>query len=293
MIYLEGRRWFGVCACLVICVLLLVFGSSRAQESFDESRLNDIEFLEGPGEADIGDNAEINISEGFLFTGKKGTEILMEYFENPLTGAELGFVTPEDGGWYVVFEFGDIGYVKDDEKDQLDADAILKSLREGNEEGNKERRKRGWSTFTVDSWLQPPHYDPQTHNLEWCTKLVSVDNLAWANYNTRVLGRRGVMNVTLVIEDLDSLDNIIPQFKSLLSGFTFKPDDTYGAYRAGDKIAEYGLTALVVGGVGAAAAKGGMFKWLWKLLVAAAAGIGAFFKKIFGRKDEKIEAPSA
>ena len=58
----------------------------------------------------------------------------------------------------------------------------------------------------------------------------------------------------------------------------------------GDKVAEYGLTALVVGGAAAVATKVGLFKYLWKLLlvgwklvVAALAGLGAALKRLFTR----------
>ncbi len=44
------------------------------------------------------------------------------------------------------------------------------------------------------------------------------------------------------------------------------------------------LTALVVGGATAVAAKSGLLKGLWKLIVAGAVGVAAFLKKIFGRK---------
>ena len=55
--------------------------------------------------------------------------------------------------------FDDIGYVKDDEKSALDADAILASIRDGTEDVNKERAKRGWPAIKVVGWDQRPHYD--------------------------------------------------------------------------------------------------------------------------------------
>jgi uncharacterized membrane-anchored protein len=49
-------------------------------------------------------------------------------------------------------------------------------------------------------------------------------------------------------------------------------------------MAAYGLTGLIAGGGVAVAAKSGLFKWLWKIIVAAVVGVGALAKKIFGRK---------
>ncbi len=59
-------------------------------------------------------------------------------------------------------------------------------------------------------------------------------------------------------------------------------------------MAEYGIAALIAGGI---AAKAGFFKLLLagiialkKLIVVALVAIGAFFKRIFGKKKE---APAA
>ena len=62
----------------------------------------------------------------------------------------------------------------------------------------------------------------------------------------------------------------------------------------GDRVAEYGLTALVAGGVGAAAVKSGLLGKIWKALVFAVLAVGAalkrFFASVFGSKAEKTEA---
>jgi hypothetical protein len=59
----------------------------------------------------------------------------------------------------------------------------------------------------------------------------------------------------------------------------------YWGYRLKQRPSKYDrLTALVVGGATAVAAKSGLLKGLWKLIVAGVVGIGAFVKKILGRK---------
>ena len=60
-----------------------------------------------------------------------------------------------------------LGYVSDDEKDELDAEAILDSIRQGTEAGNEEREKRGWPTMNIVGWHEEPHYDENTNNLSW------------------------------------------------------------------------------------------------------------------------------
>jgi uncharacterized membrane-anchored protein len=180
-----------------------------------------------------------------------------------------------------VFEFDDVGYVKDDDKDSLDAGALLDSIKAGTEAGNKERQRRGWATMTIIGWEQPPHYNDVTHNLEWAVKATS-EGQPVVNHNTRLLGRGGVMEVTLVT-DPATLTETLPKFKTMLQGFEFKQGQRYAEFRAGDKTAAYGLTGLIVGGTAAALVKTGAFKWLWKALVAAFVGLSALVKKLFSR----------
>lgn len=62
----------------------------------------------------------------------------------------------------------------------------------------------------------------------------------------------------------------------------------YSEYKPGDKLAEYGLGALVVGGAAAAAAKSGLLKglgkFLWVAVFGVAAGAWTFIKRIFAGK---------
>jgi uncharacterized membrane-anchored protein len=246
-----------------------------------------IDWKIGPAKGALGSMAEIAIPAGFRFTGAEDTRRIMEVMQNPVSGKELGFLAPDEGKWFLVFEFDDIGYVKDDEKDKLDAEAILKSIKEGNEHGNEERKERGWATLQIVGWEQPPAYDPETHNLEWAVR-ASSEGKPVINYNTRILGRGGVMEVSLVVEP-DVLKATLPSYKTLLKGYGFTPGQTYAEYKKGDKLAEYGLTALVTGGAVAVSAKTGILaklgKGLWKIIVLIAASVSAFFKKIFGKKE--------
>ncbi len=259
--------------------------AETAKDSFvtaAEKHLN-VKFQKGPGTGALGSFAEIKIPEGFVFAGAKDTKKLMEAMENPVGGTELGFFSPRDGKWFLVFEFDKSGYVKDDEKDKLDADAILKSLKKGNEQGNVERKKRGWGAVNLVGWEKPPAYNPETNNLEWAVRLES-DGGPGVNYNIRMLGREGVMTITLV-GDPQELVRVQPQTRELLAGYNFVQGQRYAEYRKGDKMAAYGLSALVVGGATAAAVKGGLFKYLWKGLIFVGIAIAGLFKKFFGRRE--------
>jgi uncharacterized membrane-anchored protein len=233
------------------------------------------------GTGDLGGKATLKVPDGYRFTGGPGTVKIMEAYGNLTSGSELGYVAPLDMSWFAVFEFEQIGYVKDDEKDKLDADKILEDLRQGQAKANSELTRRGKPTLIVESWHTPPFYNKETKNLEWAIKLRGSDGNEVLNYKTKLLGRRGVMDVVLVCDE-QQLPSVIPIYQNLLAGFSYKKDESYASFRDGDKIAEYGLTGLIVGGGLLAAAKTGLLAKFWKPLVAGVVAIGAFLKKIFG-----------
>lgn len=263
---------------LTVLNLLLLSVSGRAQAAAQPA----VKFQEGPSVGSLKDTASIKVPEGYVFAGAKDTKTIMESMQNPVSGAEMGFIAPKGEDWFIVFEFDETGYIKDDEKGSLDAAAMLESIKRGTEESNKERRQRGWATMTITGWEQPPKYNEKTHNLEWAIR-GEAENKPLVNYNTRVLGRGGVMRVTLV-SDPASLPTVLPKFRTLMAGYDFNAGQRYAEFKAGDKVAEYGLSALVVGGAAAVAAKAGVFKWLWKLLVFGGVAIAAFIKRLFSGK---------
>src|SRR5262249_26529974 len=152
------------------------------------------------------------------------------------------------------------------------------------------RRSRGWNEMEVSGWQTPPHYDTSTRRLEWAVNgrdLKSGSTVV--NFNTRLLGRTGVTSVVL-LADPQTLDSAVPQFKQTLTAFSYLPGQTYAEYKPGDKVAKYGLAALITGGAAAIAVKTGFWKVLvgalaagWKLIVAGLVAAGAAFKRFFKR----------
>jgi uncharacterized membrane-anchored protein len=270
---------------LSLCSIALAYAAAwpSIQEPDEVERvLSSVSWTQGPGSADIGTWATIQVPSEHLYAGAADTQRLLEMMQNPISGHELGFLAADDLEWFAVFEFDASGYVKDDEKAELDAGNILAALRDANDEGNEEREKRGWTTLEIEGWAVPPHYDETTHNLEWATTARASAGSKVVNHNTRLLGRRGVMNVTLVV-DPEQLAAVLPEYKAALSDFEFKSGQAYGEFVTGDKVAEYGLTALVAGGAGALAVKSGLFGKLWKLLVVGAIAVAGFVKRLFLR----------
>ena len=261
---------------------LLAVSFSGAAEA--TNKLN-VQWQIGPTVSSLQRAAEIKVPQGYRFADAAETRRIKKAIGEPVSGREMGMMVPDLGEWSVFFTFSDDGYVKDDDKDKLNADKLLKAITQGNDYANKEREKMGTSPIKVIGWEEKPFYDPTTHNLEWCLR-AECEGQPLLNYNTRLLGRRGVMSVVLVC-DPNELPSTLPAYKELLSGYSYKPGETYAEYRQGDKLAKYGLAALITGGAVAVAAKTGvlasillLFKKAWKLLIIGLAALGAFIKRL-------------
>ena len=143
--------------------------------------------------------------------------MLLRMMGNPTDGSELGLLGPTNLDWFVVFEFSDVGYVKDDDKDKLDPAKMLTSFQRGTEASNKEREKMGVPPMHIVGWEQEPRYNETTHNLEWAIRGES-EGRPILNWNTRLLGRHGVMEVNLVVEP-EHLKTTMPAYQGILQDF--------------------------------------------------------------------------
>ncbi len=290
----------GIALVVAVFVLLAAAPAGTQQEQQRSSPLDAIPWEDGPTVGQLGDIAEIKVPQGFRFTGAAGAKQFLEMTENPTSGSELGILIPpnrdNESFWFMVFEFNDVGYVKDDEKNKLDGDAILTSIQEGTAAANEERKRRGWTPFYVLGWAKPPYYDQSTNNLTWAIRGSGSETGGGEetiNYSVRVLGRRGTMNIDLVLS-AGQLERVRPYFDLLLKDFSFSKGNKYAEFRAGDKIAAYGLTALVAGGAGAALVKSGLLQKFWKVIALAFIALATQLKRIFnwirGRRSEEQEA---
>jgi uncharacterized membrane-anchored protein len=289
---------------------VLVISLSLAALGQEEPQKPVIDWNPGPFTAQLGDSAEIVVPEGFLFTDKKGAQKLLELTQNIPTGKEVGAIIPRtkkgEEVWFVTFEFNEAGFIRDDEKGNLDKNALLKSIQDGTEETNKVRAEKGWPAFHVVAWQRQPYYDQHTNNLTWSILGKDDKGEEAVNHSIRVLGRQGTMNVDVVMGPA-RYSQVLPQFDQLVGGLKYREGHRYSDYVTGDKVAGYGLTALIAGGAGALAVKTSllmkMWKFLvaifaasWKLIVAAFVAILACLKRMFnrliGRKEKQEQEAS-
>jgi uncharacterized membrane-anchored protein len=243
-----------------------------------------VKLVSGPSTVPLGKTAELNLPAGYSFIGLDSLDRFYELTRNVRNGNEVGvMLAPTD--WMLFFDYNDIGYVKDDDKDKLDASKLMQTMTENQDAANEARRGRGWDEMKLKGWATEPHYDAKTNHLKWAINLTSSqDNFqeVWINESIRLLGRGGVMNVTLVSD--------AASFKQAEREADDVQGEKYAEFKDGDKVAAYGLTALVLGGGAAMAAKAGLLAKLgiflsksWKLIVGALVALWVGIRKILNK----------
>jgi uncharacterized membrane-anchored protein len=145
-------------------------------------------------------------------------------------------------------------------------------------------------------WAQKPYYDQASHKLYWAKELrVDGSGHDALNYDIRILGRRGVLVLTAVA-GMDELATVLAGMPPVLQAVEFDPGHRYSEFDPKvDKVATYGIAALVAGGV---LAKVGFFKLLLGALLAAKKfivlgflAVVAFFKRFFKGPSAQKEIP--
>ncbi len=252
------------------------------------------------GEIDLrGGLAKLSVPKEFNFLGPADAEtVLVKLWGNPPSKSKpLGLLIPtgmtpvSSNCWVVTIEYSEDGYVNDDDAAKINYDDLLKKMQKGTAAANKARQEKGYPTVELVGWAAPPHYGSATHKLYWAKDLKFEDELYdTLNYNIRILGRRGVLELNAIarIDQFEAIDKQTPQILAMVD---FKEGSRYADFDPKvDRVAKYGIAALVAGGALTVAAKAGFFKLLIagilaakKFIIIAVIAVAAFFKKLFNR----------
>jgi uncharacterized membrane-anchored protein len=218
--------------------------------------------------------AQLNVPPEFKYLEpESATTVLVDAWGNPPESAEgnLGMIFPassgplDENGWGVIVSYEEDGYISDDGAEKIDYQQMLKEMKNELADVNPERVEQGYPSIELVGWAEPPHYDKTSHKIYWAKEM----NFGGAdshtlNYNIRVLGRKGVLNLNAVA-DISQLPDVSKNMQQILQFVEFNNGSRYADYKDGDKVAEYGIAALVTGAV---AVKTGLLKGLIAALIA-------------------------
>jgi uncharacterized membrane-anchored protein len=248
-------------------------------------------------------HATLKLTPEFRYLGPGDAQrVLSEYWGNPPDSDVLGMLVPTSASladkesWAVVITYSSDGYVSDTEAAKIDYDQMLKDMQERTRDSNEERQKAGYPSIQLVGWAERPHYDSASNKLYWAKELsFGNDGEHTLNYDIRVLGRGGYLSLNAVA-GMDQLPKIEKQMQNVLAMTDFDSGQRYSDFNSStDKIAAYGIGALVAGAI---AAKAGLFAKLLVMLlafkkaaIAAFIAIAAAVKKFFGWRSSTKSLP--
>lgn len=240
--------------------------------------------------------ATLKLPPSFRFLDAADAErVLSEFWGNPPGSEAIGMLVPaaasladSAASWAIVLQYDDDGYVSDTDAKDIDYNEMLADMKEEASAGNEERKQQGFGTVELVGWAETPRYDAAAHKLHWAKEIAfEGEDAHTLNYDVRVLGRHGVL-VMRAVAGIGQLASIKPGMGEAIAAVEFDQGARYADFNPdSDRTAEYGLAALIAGGV---AAKSGLLTKLLallfaakKLVVAGAVAIGYGVRKLLGK----------
>jgi len=240
--------------------------------------------------------AEIDIPKGYKFLNAEQSKyVLSDLWGNPPSEV-LGLLFPEeispisdDFTYAVEITYSNEGYIDDEDAKDLDYDDLLEEMQDDTNAANPERKKLGYPEIDLVGWASKPFYNDKNKKLHWAKELsFEGEELNTLNYNIRVLGRKGYLNLNAI-----GTINVLPKFNNdvdeILNSVHFTVGNKYSDFNPDiDEVAAYGIGGLIAGKL---LAKAGFFALLlkfWKFIAIGVVGLFSVFKKrIFGSKESE------
>jgi len=278
-------------------LFLLSTCSLYAQEvDSTEIRIKEIEnslvYKTGVIELESG-NATLNVPEGFRFLDKaQSIYVLSTLWGNPPDSTIIGMLVPsnkgvlDDNSWVFSISYDEMGYVKDDDANDINYSDLLKEQQKEMSDANPDRVKRGYQPIDFVGWASSPYYDKDKKTLHWAKELkFGTDSLNTLNYNLRILGRKGIF-ILNAIASMHALPEVKSNIDKVLGSVTFKEGHRYSDFIPDvDNVAAWTIGGLVAGKILAKVGLFAVFLKFWKLIAIAVVGFGGtFWNKIRNRK---------
>jgi uncharacterized membrane-anchored protein len=264
---------------LVITISLSPVYANETTLSIQEKEIEEAfeaavpELKAGPTKIDLQDQGILELPEGFGFIPHHEAMQIHKALGNNPSSSLLGLIIDKDLKWLIDVDYLDVGYIKDDEASTISSSAnnLLETIRKITEKDNINRRAMGISPLNVKSWLQKPSYDKNKNILFWSILGHDDEGGQFVNYKVNLLGREGIISLVLIADGSAILQEQ-ETISNLFHSIQFNPEKRYSDFNsATDKIAGYGLIALITGVV---AKKLGLF--------ALAGAFIAKFAKVIG-----------
>lgn len=249
------------------------------------------------GQVTLRDNiASIQVPPGFKYLNGKDSEIILtDLWGNPPSepgNTSMGMLIPledspmNDSSYVINITFTEDGYIKDEDAKDIDYDELLETMQADTEAASEYRVSEGYESIALVGWASPPFYDAENKKLHWAKELRFGNyDQHTLNYNIRILGRRGFLELN-AIGEMFVLEDVQNSIAPILSSVNFNEGHRYTDYSPGlDKVAAYGIGGLIAGKVlakaGILAKLGVLLAKFWKIIALGIVGLFAGVKKFF------------
>jgi uncharacterized membrane-anchored protein len=191
-----------------------------------------------PARADLGNQATIRLADGLLIVPKEPAAKLLTVTDQPVppdfAGLLLGSEGMEARG---IIRFVPAGFVDSDAALAWTPDDLLFSLRATVEHENPDRVKASLPEREARRWIEPPHYNPESHQLSWAALILPKnaprESDGEVTYYGLGFGREGYVQITVVssVQKADAAEHMVDDF---LAGLNFVPGKAYGDAAPGE-----------------------------------------------------------
>ena len=223
---------------------------------------------------------KLNVPEAFRYLdAAQSRYVLEDLWGNPQDSSVLGMIVPQgrgilaDDAWAFIITYEEMGYVKDDDADDIDYDEMLDELKTEVVAENEYRKSEGYDPIELVGWASAPYYDNSQKVLHWAKEIKFGENpFNTLNYNVRVLGRKGVL-VLNAVSPMSELPAVKASITPVLSAFTYADGLKYSDFNPEiDEVAAWTIGGLVAGKI---LAKAGILAIILKYLKFIIIGLGA------------------
>ncbi len=284
--------------------LLLCFTISNASRANDKDSVTlffdslEASFKYQHGQIILDDGiGTLNVPQGFRYLDAAQADyIIHDLWGNPHGQGTLGMIVPADIGitdersWAFIITYDEMGYVKDDDAEEIDYDELLKEIQSDAAAANAERMKEGYESIAIIGWAAQPYYDKQKKVLHWAKEIKFGETEGTTlNYNVCILGRKGVLVLNAVASMME-LPDVQKNIEPVLASFNYADGNKYADFNPDiDDVAAWTIGGLVAGKV---LAKAGIFALLLKNIKLIALAIGGLGTAAWRWYKKKTEVPA-
>jgi uncharacterized membrane-anchored protein len=202
-----------------------------------------------PARAVLGDQATVRLADGLVFIPAAPASRLLTVSGQPVPPGFMGLlVGPEGMDAPGIIRFVPAGFIDSDAALAWTADDLLSSLNDTVQRENASREQHNQQPREARRWVQPPRYNPETHQIAWAALIVATTAPRYSDgtvtYHAIGFGRDGYISLT-VVSGMQTADEIGQMTQGFLDGLTFLPNKAYGDALPTDKRALDGLAGAM------------------------------------------------